>query len=114
MDGFSAMYVFFGVTTAFVALLTIGAGLLIYRLWRILKHLERLAEHVTDEGALIRQDVAALRGKMRDGGSKVAHAANFARKFASWVAIAEAAWLVQKKVRRKKTAKSDADTDASV
>jgi hypothetical protein len=102
MDAFSAMYVFFAVTTAFVALLTIGAGLLIYRIWRILKHLERLAEHVTDEGALIRQDVAALRGKMREGGSKVAHAANFARKFASWVAIAEAAWFVQKKLHRKR------------
>lgn len=110
MDDFSAMYVFFGVTTAFVCLLAIGAGLLIYRLWRILKHLERLAGHVSDEGALIRQDVAALRGKVREGGSKVVHAANFARKFASWVAIAEAAWIVQKKVRRKKSAKDGTDS----
>lgn len=106
MSDFTAMHIFFGVTTAFVVLLMLGAGLLIYRLYRILGHLETLASHVSDEGAKIREDIAALRAKAGEQGARAAKLAAFLGKFAAWFAIAETMWTIQKKVRRKQP-KSD-------
>ena len=64
MDPFLKMDIFFFVATAETLILSALVGLVIWRLLRILKHVERIAEIAGAEAAHIREDAAYMRGRM--------------------------------------------------
>ncbi len=71
MDEFLKMDIFFVVTT--VVVLALG-GLVAYVLWRvsrILKHIEHISEQVALETDNIRGDLAQVRAEIKDGKGKV-------------------------------------------
>jgi hypothetical protein len=71
MSQFLGMDIFFAVTT----LVVIGIGVLtvfiLMRIWRILGHVERISKDVSEESALLRDDIHDLRSKMYRDGFKV-------------------------------------------
>jgi len=68
MDNFVKMDVFFVITTLAIIAISVGLGLLFYRVYRILKHVERITEQVSDEANLIKGDIAQVRMTvMREG-----------------------------------------------
>jgi hypothetical protein len=64
MDGFLRMDIFFMVTTFCVVFLTVLIGLVFWKLLRILKHVERIAEVAGREAENLREDAAYLRGRL--------------------------------------------------
>jgi hypothetical protein len=68
MTEFAKMDVFFLVTTVIVILLAAVIGLILYRIWRILGHVERISQLASDEAALVRNDVAQLREHISQSG----------------------------------------------
>ncbi len=64
MDSFLKMDIFFFIATAETLVLTALVGLVIWRLLRILKHIEKIAEIAGAEAAHLRDDAAYMRGKM--------------------------------------------------
>ncbi len=80
MSDFVKMDVFFVVTT--VAVLAIAALLCValYRILRILRNVEHVSQIVSDEGDLMRSDLAEMRTAIKREGFKLTHLASFARK----------------------------------
>ena len=64
MDPFLKMDIFFFVSTACVVVLTALVALMIFKLWKILGHIERIAEIAGKEAENIREDAAYMRGKL--------------------------------------------------
>lgn len=64
MNEFLKMDIFFFIATAETLILTALIGLVIWRLLRILKHIERIAEIAGAEAAHLQGDAAYLRGRM--------------------------------------------------
>jgi len=61
MDEFAKMDIFFVVTTFAVALLSIVSAFVLYRVWKILGHVERFMQEVNEETSLVRHDIARAR-----------------------------------------------------
>lgn len=80
MDPFLKMDIFFFVTTIVV----LGIGIILFlvglRMWRILGHIERIAEMAERETELIREDIVTLRADVRRKGFKIQ---SFVRLFKS-------------------------------
>ena len=95
------MHVFFFITTITVLLVGVGIGLIGWRLWSILGHVERLSRSVSDESELIRGDIAHARAKFAAG--------------SQWVAMTGLATSLGKRVfnnratKKKKTHSSDTE-----
>ena len=68
MTEFAKMDIFFFVTTIVVVLLAVVVGLSLYRIWRILGHVERISQLASEEAALVRGDVAKLREHIAQSG----------------------------------------------
>ncbi len=73
MSGFVEMDIFFFITTVVVIVVGALLAFVLLRIWRILGHVEEISKDVSEEGALVRGDIAELRGKVRAGGMKVAY-----------------------------------------
>lgn len=68
MTEFAKMDAFFLITTIVVVVLAVIVGLILYRIWRILGHVERISQLASDEAALVRGDVAKLREHISQSG----------------------------------------------
>jgi hypothetical protein len=71
------MDIFFMITTFVVVILGILVGMVLYKLWRILGHVERFSQMMNDETQLIRADIAQLRGNVHEGGLKMRYFMQF-------------------------------------
>lgn len=80
MDEFLKMDIFFFVTTLAVVALTIGAGIVLWRVARVLKHVEHISQRASEESDLIQQDLAEMRGDIKRGKSRLNRLSNFLRK----------------------------------
>ena len=73
MNDFLKMDIFFIVTTLVVIMLGIAFTLVLFRVWRILGHVEDISRDIRDESALLRNDVAQMRARIKSEGFKFAH-----------------------------------------
>ena len=73
MNDFLKMDIFFIVTTLVVIMLGIAFTLVLFRVWRILGHVEDISRDIRDESALLRNDVAQMRARIKTEGFKFAH-----------------------------------------
>lgn len=92
------MDIFFAVSTAVVVFVGLLIGLVLYRIYRILTHVDDISRHVAEESAYIREDIAQLREDFKSGKSKFMSTLSFFNKFSD---------TDKRKSRRKKT---DAET----
>jgi hypothetical protein len=67
MNEFFKMDVFFVVTTAVVVVLGVLVAYILWRLERVLRHIEHISEQVAKESELLRQDFAGVRNDIRNG-----------------------------------------------
>lgn len=67
MDEFAKMDIFFVVTTIAVVVVGLLLSVVLYKLWRILGHVERFAEELSEETKLVREDIAEFRGHVKSG-----------------------------------------------
>ena len=73
MDDFLKLDVFFIVTTLVVIMLGIAFTLVLFRVWRILGHIEDISRDISEESTLLRNDVAQMRARIKSEGFKFAH-----------------------------------------
>jgi hypothetical protein len=71
MSQFLEMDIFFLVTTIVVIAIGVFLVLILMRIWRILGHVENISKDVSEESALLRDDIGDLREKIRVEGFKV-------------------------------------------
>ena len=64
MTEFAKMDIFFFVTTLCLVFITLALGIVLFKLWKILGHVERIARIAGAEAENIREDVAYVRGRM--------------------------------------------------
>ncbi|MBP6860001.1 MAG: hypothetical protein KBC38_00350 [Candidatus Pacebacteria bacterium] len=67
MDDFLKMDVFFVVATGSMLILSAFAAIILWRIARILKEVERVTREVAAESELIRADIEDFRGRVRTG-----------------------------------------------
>jgi hypothetical protein len=67
MSDFAKMDAFFFITTIVVIVIGVILAFILLRVWRILGHVEEISKDVSAESALLRGDIAELRGKMQSG-----------------------------------------------
>lgn len=77
MSEFAKMDVFFMVTTAVVVVLSVLVAFILYRIWKILGHVERFSQMMNDEAALIRGDIGELRESVKHGGLRMRYLVRF-------------------------------------
>ncbi len=80
MSDFAKMDIFFVVTTVAVVVVTVLLSIALYRILRILRNVEHVSKIVSDEGDLVRGDIAEMRSAIKVEGFKLAHLVRFARK----------------------------------
>ena len=80
MSDFAKMDVFFVVTTLAVVAIAVLLCVALYRILKILRNVEHVSKIVSDEGDLMRGDIAEMRMAIKREGFKLAHVASFARK----------------------------------
>lgn len=83
MSDFAKMDVFFVVTTIAVIVVALLLSIALYRILRILRNVEHVSQIVSDEGDLVRGDIAEMRMAIKREGFKLTHLAAFARKRAA-------------------------------
>lgn len=76
MNDFLKMDIFFIVTTLVVVMLGIAVTLILFRVWRILGHVEEISRDISEESALLRNDVAEMRVRIKSEGFKFSHLAS--------------------------------------
>jgi hypothetical protein len=64
MDPFLKMDIFFVVATAVTLLVGLLFALVAWKLWKILSHVERIAEIAGKEAEHLREDAAYVRGRL--------------------------------------------------
>ncbi len=79
MSDFAKMDIFFIVTTIVVIMLGIVATLILFRIWRILGHVEEISSMLSEEGTLMRKDIGDLRETVRREGLHMRFVGNFFR-----------------------------------
>lgn len=72
MSEFLKMDIFFFVSTIAVAVVTLLVILILIRVFHILGHVEEISKIVSEEGNLVRGDIADLRTSIRKEGFKFA------------------------------------------
>ena len=73
MNDFLKMDIFFIVTTLVVVMLGIVVTLILFRVWRILGYVEEISRDLSEESALLRNDVAEMRARIKAEGFKFSH-----------------------------------------
>ncbi len=81
MTDFLKMDVFFVVSTVVVVAVGLLVSMVLYRIYRILTHVDDISKHVAEESAFIREDIAQLRADIKDGKSKFMSTLSFLSKF---------------------------------
>lgn len=79
MNDFAKMDIFFIVTTIVVIMLGVVVTLILFRIWRILGSVEEISSMLSEEGSLVRKDIAGLRAKVREEGFRMRFFGNFFR-----------------------------------
>lgn len=77
MSEFAKMDFFFVVTTIVVIGIGILLALILYRIWRILGHVERFSLLMSDEAMHVRDDIAQLRENVKREGFKMRYIVRF-------------------------------------
>jgi hypothetical protein len=77
MNSFIEMDIFFFITTAVVIAIGVLLVVILLRIWRILGHVEEISKDVSAESALMRDDIADLRAKIRANGLKMMYLKTF-------------------------------------
>jgi len=72
MSQFLQMNIFFFITTLVVVCCGILIVAILYRVWHILGNIEKISKDVSEESALLRDDLREMRQKMQNGFSVVA------------------------------------------
>jgi len=80
MNEFLKMDIFFFVTTVVVILLGVLSAYILWRIGRVLKHIEHISEQVALESDSIRGDLAELRKDVREGKGRVKSFFKFFKK----------------------------------
>jgi len=80
MTEFMKMDIFFFITT--IVILTLGMlfAYILWRVGRVMKHVEHISEQAAQESDSIRQDIAKLRGDFREGKGRVKSLFSFFNK----------------------------------
>jgi hypothetical protein len=76
------MNIFFFITTVAVILITIALTLVLWRISRILKHIEHISEQAALESDDIRHDLASMRTDIRRGKGRLKSLFSFFKKTA--------------------------------
>jgi len=79
MNDFFEMHLFFFVTTIVVVLIGIFIVLILFKLWQILGHVEKISREVSEESVLLRQDIHEARLSIQAEGFKLKHIISFFR-----------------------------------
>ena len=79
MNDFAKMDLFFVVTTVVVLALGILVTLILFRVWRILGYVEEISGMISEEGKLLRTDVARLRSRVEREGLRMRFIGHFFR-----------------------------------
>ena len=77
MTEFAKMDVFFLVTTIVVIVLGILVAFVLYRVWQILGHVERISGEIDKETVLVRRDIAELRENVSSKGMRLRYLIRF-------------------------------------
>lgn len=77
MTEFAKMDIFFMVTTAVVVIIGVLLGFILYRIWRILGHVERFSALMSEEAALVKKDIAHLRENVSSKGFRLRYLVRF-------------------------------------
>jgi hypothetical protein len=80
MSEFAKMDIFFVVSTLAVVVVSILLAIALFRVLRILRNVEHVSKIVSDEGELVRSDIAEMRTAIKREGFKLTHLAAFMRK----------------------------------
>ncbi|HVM73562.1 MAG TPA: hypothetical protein VMU13_01635 [Candidatus Paceibacterota bacterium] len=72
MSEFAKMDAFFFITTLVVVVVGALLAFILFRIWRILGHVEEISKDVSEESELLRNDLAHMRSSMQTGFSVVA------------------------------------------
>lgn len=80
MDEFLKMDIFFFVTTVAVVLLAFFFAYVLWRLGRVLKHIEHISEQAARESDSIRADLAEMRNDVRRGTGRIKAFFRFLKK----------------------------------
>ncbi len=75
MNDFIKMDIFFIVTTLAVVMLGSVVMLILFRVWRVLGYVEDISRELSEESALLRNDVAEMRARIKSEGFKFSHLA---------------------------------------
>ncbi len=81
MDEFLKMEIFFFVATVAVIVFVFFTALVLWRLERVLKNIERISEQVVLESDIVRQDLAGMRDDIHHGIGRIKSLFNFFEKF---------------------------------
>ena len=79
MNDFLKMDIFFMITTLVVIILGIAVTFILFRIWRILGNVEKISAMLSDEGSLVRKDIADFRSNVRREGFRMRFISNFFR-----------------------------------
>jgi hypothetical protein len=77
MNGFLEMDIFFFITTIVVVAIGALLAFILLRIWRILGHIEEISKDVSAESALLRDDIADVRARIRSEGLKITYFKTF-------------------------------------
>lgn len=80
MNEFLKMDLFFFITTLAVILLAVFGALVLWRLSRVLKHIEHISEQVALESDAVREDLAEVRADIRRGKGRLKSLLGFLHK----------------------------------
>lgn len=80
MDSFLKMDIFFMVTTASVVVVMFLTAMILYRIYKILGHVEHVSGQVAEEGDLIREDISQMRNDVKAGANKFFASLNFVQR----------------------------------
>lgn len=72
MSEFAKMDIFFFITTVVVIVIGLLSAFVLYRIWKILGHVEDISKEVSEESVLIRRDISEVRSSVKSGLSIVA------------------------------------------
>lgn len=79
MNDFLKMDIFFIVTTLAVGIFGTVVTLILFRIWRILGNVEKISAMLSEEGGLVRKDIADLRSNIRREGLHMRFVGRFFR-----------------------------------
>ena len=77
MTDFEKMDAFFTITSFVVVIIGVISGLILYRIWQILGHVQRFAQILEREAELVRRDVAHLRENVGKKGFRLKYFVRF-------------------------------------